>query len=92
MPTPEPQDARSAAQPRIRFTVVVTTTLEPLWYDEQWHRELVADGLTDEQALKTMVEMGVQEDPTSLLWQMFGTPPEMARGLAQSITEVCLVQ
>jgi hypothetical protein len=83
--------AATTTPPRIRFTIAATTTLEPLWYDEQWHRELVADGLTDEQALRAMIEQGFQEDGLSILWEMFGPPPETARYFAQAITEVCLV-
>lgn len=76
----------------IRFTVVATTTLKPLWYDEQWHRELVSDGMTDEQALREMIREGVSEDFLSILWEMFGPPPETARYFAEAVTEAVLVE
>ena len=84
--------AKRQESPRIRFTITATTTLESLWYDEQWHRELVEDGLTDEQALKEMLRVGFEEDGLSILWEMFGPPPETAKYFAQAVTEVCVVQ
>jgi hypothetical protein len=77
---------------RIRFRVERTVTLEPLWYDRQWHEELMADGMSDQEALIEMVRLGMQEDPTSLLWEAFGTPPEMAEGFAASITRAEVVR
>ena len=76
---------------RIRFTITATATLESLWYDEQWHRELVADGMTDTEALCEMVRVGFEEDGLSILWEMFGPPPETAKFFADAITEIALV-
>lgn len=56
----------------IRLTVHNTVTLKALWYDEQWHRELVAEGMTDEQALREMLRVGYEEDALSLWEELLG--------------------
>jgi hypothetical protein len=78
------------SEPRITFTIEVTTTLEPLWYDEQWHKEMIHDGLTDEEALTEMLRVGYEEDSMSLWWEMFGSPPEGARNFAHSVKNITL--
>ena len=76
---------------RIRFTIEATTTLSEVWYDEQWHRELVADGMTDEQALTEIIKEGFSEDGLSMVWEMFGIPPGTAVYFAQALKDVHLV-
>jgi phage terminase large subunit-like protein len=55
----------------IQVTVERTVTLNPIWYDEQWHHELVAEGRTDEQALNEMLLMAWSEDWTSVTEELF---------------------
>ncbi len=76
---------------RIRFTITATVTLESLWYDEQWHRELLADGLSESEALRKMVRGGFDEDGLSIIWEMFGPPPETGKYFAQAITDIAVV-
>lgn len=54
----------------IRFTFTKTVTLDTLWYDEEWHQQLLEHGLSDEEALREMLRVGWEEDWTSLVQEM----------------------
>ncbi len=77
--------------PRITFTLVKTVTLDPIWYDDQWHQEMLAEGMTEEEALREIVREWVEEDATTILFEMFGTPQDgLAEEFAKATTNLHL--
>jgi len=73
---------------RITFHLERDVTLDALWFDQQWYDEMRADGLSHQDALLAMVESGVEEDPTSILWESFGPGAELASEFVKSITRI----
>lgn len=56
----------------ISLTIEKTVNVDPLWYDEHWFRELLDEGLSEEDALREMIHVGWQEDWTSLSQEILG--------------------
>lgn len=86
---------------QITFRIERDVILDPLWFDQQWYDELRAEGLSHEDALRHQVEIGLQEDPLSVLWESFeadssdrrpsGRWSHLANEFASSITRIDLV-
>jgi hypothetical protein len=50
----------------ITFKFSRSVALNPIFYDEQWYRQLLADGHTHEGALREMLRAACEEDPTEV--------------------------
>ncbi len=67
-------------------------TLEPLWYDEQWHQQLLDEGWTEEGALKEMLRFAYEEDWTSLIQELMEGDGSYADVFVDSVTAVRVVE
>lgn len=81
----------TAPEIRIAFRFERRVTLQPLWYDERWHQEMLEEGWTDEGALREMLRAGFNEDWTSMIQEMIESGQSYADEFVDSITWVALV-
>lgn len=57
---------------QLAFTFTRKVVLDSIWYDEGWHTDMAAEGMTDEEALRTMLQEGYEEDPLSMWEEILG--------------------
>jgi hypothetical protein len=76
----------------IRFTYQREVTLDPLWFDEQWLEENVAEGVSIDEALRLQIKLGYEEDWSSLLEEMTAGSGSRAQEFVDSVTSIEVVE